>query len=79
MLRRYGEQALQEDIRGLLSKWSDEIDASEIIWYRAGANSRKILWDYDGAILRKRDTRVRSLPFPTKRPVSLISCAYIST
>ncbi|KAG8884362.1 hypothetical protein FRB98_002441 [Tulasnella sp. 332] len=28
-LRRYGEQALRDDIRGLLVKWKEDIDASE--------------------------------------------------
>ncbi|THH01046.1 hypothetical protein EW026_g1577 [Hermanssonia centrifuga] len=44
MLRRYGEQALRDDIRNLIADWADEIDGCE------------------------RDDRLRTFPFPTRRP-----------
>ncbi|KAI0031277.1 hypothetical protein K488DRAFT_52396 [Vararia minispora EC-137] len=68
MLRRYGEQALRDDIRNLLSDWADEIQQCERIWIRASASNRKIFLDYEGAVLKKGDDRLRTFPFPTRRP-----------
>ncbi len=70
MLRRYGEQALQEDIRALLAEWSDDIAASERIFMRASTHGKRSFWGYDGAVMDKNDERVRVFPFPTRRPVS---------
>ncbi|KAH9034673.1 hypothetical protein EDB84DRAFT_1486530 [Lactarius hengduanensis] len=67
-LRRYGEQALREDIRNLLSDWVDEINQCERIWIRASVSNRKIFLDYDDAVIAKGDERLRTFPFPTRRP-----------
>ncbi|KAH8093298.1 hypothetical protein BXZ70DRAFT_1066786 [Cristinia sonorae] len=68
MLRRYGEQALRDDIRNLLTDWSEEIYDCERIFIRASVSNRKIFLDYEGAILQKSDDRLRTFPFPTRRP-----------
>ncbi|EMD38877.1 hypothetical protein CERSUDRAFT_133490 [Gelatoporia subvermispora B] len=68
MLRRYGEQALRDDIRNLLQDWAEEIDECERIWIRASVSNRRIFLDYDGAIIQKGDNRLRTFPFPTRRP-----------
>ncbi|KAI0060959.1 hypothetical protein BV25DRAFT_816164 [Artomyces pyxidatus] len=67
-LRRYGEQALRDDIRNLLQEWSEEIDQCERIWIRASVSNRRIFLDYDGAVIAKGDERLRTFPFPTRRP-----------
>ncbi|KAI0272460.1 hypothetical protein BC834DRAFT_999646 [Gloeopeniophorella convolvens] len=67
-LRRYGEQALRDDIRDLLSDWAEEIDQCERIWIRASVSNRRIFVDYDGAVIAKGDERLRTFPFPTRRP-----------
>ncbi|KAI0305912.1 hypothetical protein B0F90DRAFT_1694448, partial [Multifurca ochricompacta] len=67
-LRRYGEQALRDDIRNLLSDWADEINQCERIWIRASTSNRRIFLDYDGAVIAKGDERLRTFPFPTRRP-----------
>ncbi|KZV96390.1 hypothetical protein EXIGLDRAFT_609271 [Exidia glandulosa HHB12029] len=67
-LRRYGEQALREDIRGLLAEWKEDIDMSELIWIRASVSNRRTFYDYDEAPFDKRDERLRTFPFPTRRP-----------
>ncbi|THH12064.1 hypothetical protein EW145_g250 [Phellinidium pouzarii] len=67
-LRRYGEQALRDDIRGLIEEWSDDISTSERIWLRANSSNRRIFMDYDEAIIAKGDSRLRTFPFPTRRP-----------
>lgn len=71
MLRRYGEQALQEEIRELLKEWEEDLQLSERIFLRASTHGRRSFWGYDGAVLDKGDTRIRTFPFPTRRPVSL--------
>ncbi|TFY79068.1 hypothetical protein EWM64_g4947 [Hericium alpestre] len=75
-LRRYGEQALRDDIRNLLQDWAEEIDQCERIWIRASASNRRIFLDYDGAIITKGDERLRTFPFPTRRPTQseLVRC-----
>ncbi|KAL5492349.1 hypothetical protein ACEPAI_3796 [Sanghuangporus weigelae] len=67
-LRRYGEQALRDDIRNLLSEWAEDINACERIWLRASSSNRRIFVDYDEAIIAKGDKRLRTFPFPTRRP-----------
>ncbi|PFH51039.1 hypothetical protein AMATHDRAFT_59968, partial [Amanita thiersii Skay4041] len=68
MLRRYGEQALRDDIRNLLRDWADEIDSCELIWIRANVSNRRIFLDYEEAVIQKGDERLRTFPFTTRRP-----------
>ncbi|KAL4246254.1 ANKZF1/VMS1 family protein [Abortiporus biennis] len=68
MLRRYGEQALRDDIQNLLQDWSEELSECERIYIRASVSNRRIFLDYDGAVLTKSDDRLRTFPFPTRRP-----------
>ena len=78
LLRRYGEQALRDDVRNLMSSldWTSAINASERIWIRASVSNKRIFYDYDGAAFAKNDTRLRTFPFPTRRPTQseLIRC-----
>ncbi|EIW66569.1 hypothetical protein M231_02246 [Tremella mesenterica] len=76
MLRRYGEQALQEEIRALMVEWKEDIDLSERIFIRASTHGRKSFWGYEGAVLDKGDPRIRVFPFPTRRPTQseLLRC-----
>ncbi|KAF9045715.1 hypothetical protein BDZ89DRAFT_979558 [Hymenopellis radicata] len=67
-LRRYGEQALRDDIRNLIADWQEDIDDCERIWIRASGTNRKIFMDYDGCAIAKGDQRLRTFPFPTRRP-----------
>ncbi|KAF8573751.1 hypothetical protein K439DRAFT_1624824 [Ramaria rubella] len=67
-LRRYGEQALRDDIRGLMTDWIDDVSASEIIWIRASVSNKRIFYDYEEAVIKKGDERLRTFPFPTRRP-----------
>ena len=70
MLRRYGEQALQDDIRALMTEWEEDIESSEKVFIRASTHGKRSFWGYDGAVLSKSDERIRVFPFPTRRPVS---------
>ncbi|CAE7154449.1 unnamed protein product [Rhizoctonia solani] len=67
-LRRYGEQALREDIQELLTEWSEDVRNSERIFFRASVSNRKMFWDWDNSPIKKGDDRLRSFPFPTRRP-----------
>ncbi|KAF8630737.1 hypothetical protein AX17_005332 [Amanita inopinata Kibby_2008] len=76
MLRRYGEQALRDDIRNLLADWAEDIDSCERIWIRASVSNRRIFLGYEGAVIEKGDERLRTFPFPTRRPTQseLLRC-----
>ncbi|KAG9018896.1 hypothetical protein FRB90_008477 [Tulasnella sp. 427] len=68
LLRRYGEQALKDDIRGLLAEWREDIEASERIFIRANTANMRIFLDFEDSPVRKNDERLRTFPFPTRRP-----------
>jgi hypothetical protein len=69
-LRRANEMALQNEVRELLSQWRKELDQCDSIFIRAnGVQNRKILV-FDGSPLQTDDTRIRSIPFTTKRPTT---------
>lgn len=70
MLRRYGESALQEEIRQLMSDWEEDLNMSEKIFLRASTHGKRSFVGYEGAVIDKRDERIRVFPFPTRRPVS---------
>ena len=59
-----------KDIRGLLEDWADELASCERIWIRASTSNRRIFFDFDKAPFAKGDERLRTFPFPTRRPVS---------
>ncbi|RIB04136.1 hypothetical protein C2G38_2121356 [Gigaspora rosea] len=66
-LRRYNESALQKDIRMLFEQWRPLIDQSEFIFVHAPGMNKNTFFHYDGAVLRKDDPRIRSIPFSTRR------------
>lgn len=68
-LRRYNEQALVEDVRGLLKDWKALIDTSDLLFIRAtGTTNRRTLFGpYDDQVLRANDPRIRGFPFSTRR------------
>ncbi|ANB15145.1 Vms1p [Sugiyamaella lignohabitans] len=67
-LRRYNEQALEQEIHELLDSWKSYIDSSENIYVRAsGRSNRGILMNYPKAPISSTDKRIKSLPFTTGR------------
>ncbi|CAN6674360.1 tRNA endonuclease Vms1p [Trichomonascus vanleenenianus] len=68
-LRRYNEQALQQEVRELLSSWREELANCDGIYIRANGNLNKgVIMNYDDkAPIQGRDARVHSLPFTTRR------------
>ncbi|EGG02208.1 uncharacterized protein MELLADRAFT_117612 [Melampsora larici-populina 98AG31] len=67
-LRRYNEQALTDEIRDLLASWSQSIANCELLFIRASKQNSKIFFNYDQSVLERSDPRIRSFPFPTRRP-----------
>ncbi|CAM9218542.1 unnamed protein product [Chrysoparadoxa australica] len=69
MLRRYGEQALKDDIHAQLRVWRKFLEASEVILVSVPKRMRQVLFeDSKDAPLMREDTRLRSIPFVTGRP-----------
>lgn len=74
-LRRYGEQALGEEIRQLLDTptWRAAIGGSERVWVRAGLRSaRNVLWSWNTGEspledMRRQD-KIFNLPIATRKP-----------
>lgn len=74
-----------KDIRNLIAEWADVIGSCDRIWIRASGANRRIFMDYEEAIITKSslhgsvdalilipckdDERLRTFPFPTRRPV----------
>ncbi|KAG9300390.1 hypothetical protein G9A89_010014 [Geosiphon pyriformis] len=67
-LRRFNEAKLQQEIRDLLATWKKWIEISECIFVYAPSANKKIIYGYEGAVMKKADSRIRSFPFSTKRP-----------
>jgi len=59
-----------------MEEWRNEIGASERIWIRANVSNKRIFYDYEAAAFHKADSRLRSFPFPTRRPThtELLRC-----
>ncbi|KAM3125429.1 hypothetical protein CJJ07_002938 [Candidozyma auris] len=67
-IRRYNEQALQQEVRELLASWKEYLDKADFVFIRANAvANRRALVGYEGAPLGNDDKRLRSFPFTTKR------------
>ncbi|GLV32976.1 uncharacterized protein CBL_08962 [Carabus blaptoides fortunei] len=68
-LRRYNEQSLVQHVGDILQTWTPHIDKSHVIFYRAaGPYNRSVLFGGKSPVLKKHDTRLRTIPFSTRRP-----------
>ncbi|CEP12209.1 hypothetical protein [Parasitella parasitica] len=65
-IRRYNEQLLQQQVRAVLSQWHQYIAQSEMVLVHAPSGNRKLVYNYEGAVLDAN--QVRSIPFATRRP-----------
>ncbi|XP_017890086.1 ankyrin repeat and zinc finger domain-containing protein 1-like [Ceratina calcarata] len=67
-LRRYNEASLLQHVQEILESWSPHINGSSLILYRAvGPYNRTVLFGGKNPPLDKNDSRLRPLPFPTRR------------
>uniref|UniRef100_A0A1Y1NCG2 VLRF1 domain-containing protein n=2 Tax=Photinus pyralis TaxID=7054 RepID=A0A1Y1NCG2_PHOPY len=83
-LRRYNETALVQHVHDILETWQQEIANSGLIIYRAtGAYNQSILFSGKVPLLNRSDSRLRTVPFSTRRATftevkrvhGLLSCA----
>ncbi|XP_056245849.1 ankyrin repeat and zinc finger domain-containing protein 1 [Seriola aureovittata] len=66
-LRRHNEAALVKDIQDLLVTWAEYLKEASAIFVRAPSYNKTIFFGGRAAPLDKKDPRVRTLPFPTRR------------
>lgn len=67
MLRRYGEQALTEDVRALLREWSAHLQTCSAVFLSCPKTMRSVIFEEGlkdkDTPLRRTDPRVRLVPF----------------
>uniref|UniRef100_A0A3P9LLG1 tRNA endonuclease ANKZF1 n=1 Tax=Oryzias latipes TaxID=8090 RepID=A0A3P9LLG1_ORYLA len=66
-LRRYNEAALVKDIQDLMLTWAEHINKASVIFVRVPSYNRSILFGGRAAPLDKKDPRIRTIPFATRR------------
>ncbi|KAM4730919.1 tRNA endonuclease ANKZF1 isoform 2-T2 [Anableps anableps] len=66
-LRRYNEAALVKDIQDLLLTWAEHLSTASAVFVRAPSYNKTIFFGGNGGPLQKKDPRIRSLPFATRR------------
>uniref|UniRef100_A0A8C6UXQ3 Ankyrin repeat and zinc finger peptidyl tRNA hydrolase 1 n=1 Tax=Neogobius melanostomus TaxID=47308 RepID=A0A8C6UXQ3_9GOBI len=66
-LRRYNEAALVKDIQDTLVSWTDHLKEASAIFVRAPSYNKSMFFGGRTAALDKKDPRVRSIPFATRR------------
>ena len=57
-----------QDIRALLSEWSEQVSCCDRIFLRASGSAKQTFFATKAPLLDKRDSRLRMVPFPTRRP-----------
>ena len=67
-MRRYNEQSHNQHIHELLETWQEHLQKCHLILYRVANRSKGILFGGRNPILSNTDSRVRSVPFSTRRP-----------
>ncbi|KAF4086658.1 hypothetical protein AMELA_G00086890 [Ameiurus melas] len=66
-LRRYNEAALMKDIQELLKNWAEYLTQADAIFLRTPKYNRSMFFGGREAPLGKKDPRIRSIPFATRR------------
>ncbi len=69
-LRRYGEQALQQEVRQLLTSWYEELRAVQCIYLRVNKRDKVTLlfgWEGSPIVEHKEKGLCRTIPFSTRR------------
>ncbi|XP_068602379.1 tRNA endonuclease ANKZF1 [Brachionichthys hirsutus] len=66
-LRRHNEAALVQDIQNLLSSWAEHLKEASAIFVRAPSYNKAIFFGGRAALIDKKDPRIRTLPFATRR------------
>lgn len=59
---------VQQHVQDLISSWADHFSTCNLIFYRAvGPHNRSVLFGGKNPPLDKQDSRLRTIPFPTRR------------
>ncbi|XP_044073875.1 ankyrin repeat and zinc finger domain-containing protein 1 [Siniperca chuatsi] len=66
-LRRHNEAALVKDIQDLLVTWAEHLKEASAIFVRAPSYNKTIFFGGRAAPLDKKDPRIHTLPFATRR------------
>ncbi|GFG28589.1 hypothetical protein Cfor_10717 [Coptotermes formosanus] len=66
-LRRYSEAALIQHVQGIMESWSSHLGSCGLILYHAVGHNRIVLFGGRNPPLNKTDTRLRTIPFATRR------------
>ncbi|XP_077392807.1 tRNA endonuclease ANKZF1 isoform X2 [Festucalex cinctus] len=66
-LRRYNEAALVKDIQDLMVTWGDHLKEASAVFVRAPSYNKTIFFGGHTSPLDKKDARIRSIPFATRR------------
>ncbi|XP_069554718.1 tRNA endonuclease ANKZF1 isoform X1 [Brachyistius frenatus] len=66
-LRRHNEAALVKEIQDLLLAWAEHLKEASVIFVRAPSYNKTIFFGGRAAPLDKKDPRIRTLPFATRR------------
>ncbi|KAG7501963.1 hypothetical protein JOB18_010451 [Solea senegalensis] len=66
-LRRHNEAALVKDIQDLLVTWAEHLKEASAIFIRAPSYNKSIFFSGRAAPFDKKDPRISTLPFPTRR------------
>ncbi|XP_034430360.1 ankyrin repeat and zinc finger domain-containing protein 1 isoform X1 [Hippoglossus hippoglossus] len=66
-LRRYNEAALVKDIQDLLMTWAEHLKEATTVFIRASSYNKTIFFAGRAAPLDRKDPRIRTLPFATRR------------
>lgn len=56
-----------QDIQDLLTSWAEHLEEASAIFVRAPSYNKTILFGGRGAAVDKKDPRIRTLPFATRR------------
>jgi len=67
-LRRYNETALLQEVQDLLEAWSKHVEQSDRIFIRTPAYNKTMFFGGKKPPFKKDDSRIRTIPFPTRRP-----------
>ncbi|XP_029314961.1 ankyrin repeat and zinc finger domain-containing protein 1 isoform X2 [Cottoperca gobio] len=66
-LRRHNEAALVKEIQDLLVSWAEHFEEASAIFVRAPSYNRSIFFGGRATPIDKKDSRIHTLPFPTRR------------
>lgn len=67
-LRRYNEMSQRQHIQELMESWKPRLALCKLIFYLAKTHNRSTLFSGKSAVLNVNDSRLRTIPFPTRRP-----------